>query len=223
MLPGRLRLVLSPNPALLGLPLTSTIIHHSSRRIRSAQFCRSVNWQDTRSISNQLAGSKNTKMPEFRLKDVSSLEMQNGDKVEAQVEGVEGGKVLLVKTGDKVHAMNANCTHYGAPLKNGILTKNGRLTCPWHGGECKQEKQGQKVGGVREIYLLINPFQACFNVATGDIENAPAPDPLSKFDVTEKDGAVYITGQEASIKAGRRMPTVKCSSQGQEKVVVVGG
>jgi hypothetical protein len=64
---------------------------------------------------------------------------------------------------------------------------------------------------------------ACFNIATGDIENAPAPDPLTKFDVMEKNGAVYIKGEETSIKNGRRQPNVKCSAQGQEKVVIVGG
>lgn len=74
-------------------------------------------------------------MAEYKLKDLSSLDLKNGDKVEAEVEGIEGGKVLLVKLDDKVHAMNANCTHYGAPLKNGILTPEGRLTCPWHGGQ----------------------------------------------------------------------------------------
>jgi Rieske Fe-S protein len=74
-------------------------------------------------------------MAEFKLKELSSLTLNNGDKVEAEVEGIEGGKVLLVKLDDKVHAMNANCTHYGAPLKMGVLTPDGRLTCPWHGGE----------------------------------------------------------------------------------------
>ena len=74
-------------------------------------------------------------MAEFKLKELSSLDLKNGDKVEAEVEGIEGGKVLLVKLDDKVHAMNANCTHYGAPLKNGVLAPDGRLTCPWHGGE----------------------------------------------------------------------------------------
>jgi nitrite reductase/ring-hydroxylating ferredoxin subunit len=77
-------------------------------------------------------------MAEFKLKDISSLDLKNGDKVEAGVEGIEGGKVLLVKLDGKVHAMNANCTHYGAPLKNGILTPEGRLTCPWHGGQSIQ-------------------------------------------------------------------------------------
>lgn len=75
---------------------------------------------------------------EYKLKDMSSLNLKNGDKVEAEVEGVEGGKVLLVKLSDKVHAMNAKCTHYGAPLKMGVLTPEGRLTCAWHGGQPTQ-------------------------------------------------------------------------------------
>ena len=77
-------------------------------------------------------------MAEFKLKDLTSLDLKNGDKVEAEVEGVDGGKVLLVKLDDEVHAMNAKCTHYGAPLKMGILTPEGRLTCPWHGGQLIQ-------------------------------------------------------------------------------------
>jgi nitrite reductase/ring-hydroxylating ferredoxin subunit len=73
---------------------------------------------------------------EFKLKGVSSpLKLKNFDKQEVEVEGVEGGKVLLLKVQDQIHATSANCTHYGAPLKNGVLTPEGRLTCPWHGGE----------------------------------------------------------------------------------------
>jgi nitrite reductase/ring-hydroxylating ferredoxin subunit len=75
------------------------------------------------------------RMAEFKLKELSSLDLKNGDKVEAEVEGIEGGKVLLIKLDDKVHALNANCTHYGAPLRTGVLAPDGRLTCPWHGGE----------------------------------------------------------------------------------------
>jgi nitrite reductase/ring-hydroxylating ferredoxin subunit len=71
---------------------------------------------------------------EFKLKDLSSLNLKDGDKVEAEVEGIEKGKVVLVKVKGEVHALNANCTHFGAPLKNGVLTEDGRLTCPWHGG-----------------------------------------------------------------------------------------
>jgi nitrite reductase/ring-hydroxylating ferredoxin subunit len=71
---------------------------------------------------------------EFKLKDVTSLNLKNGEKKEVEVEGVEGGKVLLLKVQDKVHATSANCTHFGAPLAKGVLTPEGRLTCPWHGG-----------------------------------------------------------------------------------------
>lgn len=73
-------------------------------------------------------------MPQFKLKGVSSLSLQPGDKQEVEVEGVEGGKVLLLNAGGKIQAMGPKCTHYGAPLAKGVLTKSGRLTCPWHGG-----------------------------------------------------------------------------------------
>lgn len=71
---------------------------------------------------------------EYQLKGLSSLDLKSGEKREVEVEGVENGKVLLVRVGDKTHAMSSNCTHYGAPLVKGILTPDGRLTCPWHGG-----------------------------------------------------------------------------------------
>ncbi|KAI1646269.1 uncharacterized protein F4817DRAFT_316997 [Daldinia loculata] len=139
-------------------------------------------------------------MPQFKLKDVSSLSLQPGDKQEVEVEGVEGGKVLLLNAAGKIQAMGPKCTHYGAPLVKGVLTKGGRLTCPWHG--------------------------ACFNGQTGDIENAPALDALPVFKVVEKDGAVYIEGEEATIKAARRKPNFKCGTSGgaqADRVVVVGG
>lgn len=134
---------------------------------------------------------------EYRLKDISSISLKNGEKQECEVEGIENGKVLLAKINDKVHAMSPNCTHYGAPLKLGVLTPDGRLTCAWHG--------------------------ACFNVGSGEIEDAPALDPLAKFEIFEKDGGVFIKGDEQTIKASRRQLHFKCKAQSNEKVVVVGG
>ncbi|KAF2470980.1 uncharacterized protein BDR25DRAFT_303551 [Lindgomyces ingoldianus] len=134
---------------------------------------------------------------EFKLKGITSLSLKNGDKQEVEVEGVEGGKVLLSKVQDQVFATSANCTHYGAPLKLGVLTGEGRLTCPWHG--------------------------ACFKVSTGDVEDAPALDPLATYEIVEKGGAVFVKGDEATIKANRRFLNLKCSSVSQEKVLVIGG
>ncbi|TKA62160.1 hypothetical protein B0A55_02876 [Friedmanniomyces simplex] len=133
---------------------------------------------------------------EFKLKGLTSLELKNGQKQEAEVEGIENGKVLLLKHDGEIHALNPNCTHYGAPLVKGVVTGDGRITCPWHG--------------------------ACFKISTGDVEDAPALDPLHKFAVVQKDGAVYIKGQEADIKAGRRTLNPKCQAKDSEKVVIVG-
>lgn len=71
---------------------------------------------------------------EYKLKGISSIDLQNGQKQEVEVEGIEEGKVLLAKVNGQVHALTPKCTHYGAPLAKGVLTADGRLTCPWHGG-----------------------------------------------------------------------------------------
>ncbi|KAF6789391.1 monodehydroascorbate reductase [Colletotrichum sojae] len=139
-------------------------------------------------------------MADFKLKSLTSLSIGPGEKQEVDVEGIEGAKVLLVNTGGHIQAVGPKCTHYGAPLVKGVLTSSGRLTCPWHG--------------------------ACFNAKTGDVEEAPALDALPVFKVTERDGGVYISGNEATIKAGRRKPNFKCNTSGGASdggVVVVGG
>ena len=64
---------------------------------------------------------------------------------------------------------------------------------------------------------------ACFKVASGDIEESPAPDPLTVYELLEKDGAVYIKGTEAGIKTNRRPHDFACSAAGEENIVVVGG
>ncbi|KAG8533764.1 uncharacterized protein KY384_001505 [Bacidia gigantensis] len=134
---------------------------------------------------------------EYKIKGLSGLDLKSGEKREVELEGIENGKVLLAKVGEKTTALSPNCTHYGAPLKFGVLTPDGRLTCAWHG--------------------------ACFNTSTGDVEDAPALDPLATFDIVEKNDGVYIKGDEQTIKVSRRQPNTRCSPQGQEKIVVVGG
>ena len=68
---------------------------------------------------------------------------------------------------------------------------------------------------------------ACFNVNSGDVEDAPALDPIAKFELTEKNGGVYIMGDEQTIKAKRRVAKFgglrACSSVAEESVIIVGG
>ena len=73
------------------------------------------------------------------------------------------------------------------------------------------------------LALILTALLACFNIATGDVEDAPALDPLSKYEIVQKDGAVYIKGEEATIKANRRVLNVRCSVKSSEKVLVIGG
>ncbi|KAI9710031.1 MAG: hypothetical protein M1828_002334 [Chrysothrix sp. TS-e1954] len=157
---------------------------------------------------------------EYKLKDLTGLNLQPGQMQEADVEGIEDGKVLLVHSLGKVHALSPKCTHYGAPLKNGVVTSEGRLTCPWHGGTSCAVKAAV-------IYKLelgqLTRLKACFNVASGDVEDAPALDPIANFDIVEKGGAVYIRGDEQTIKASRKTLDISCSANKQDKVVVIGG
>ncbi|KKA30441.1 hypothetical protein TD95_005443 [Thielaviopsis punctulata] len=136
---------------------------------------------------------------EYKLKNITALPQDAGDSLEAEVEGLDGAKVLLVHTGDSVQAIGPKCTHYGAPLIKGIVSKDGRITCPWHG--------------------------ACFSTKTGDIEDAPALDALPTFKVAERNGSVFITGEPAVLKSGRRKPHFSCPeiTSTDAGVVVVGG
>ncbi|EIN09781.1 hypothetical protein PUNSTDRAFT_51954 [Punctularia strigosozonata HHB-11173 SS5] len=111
------------------------------------------------------------------------------------------GKVLLSRLGDTVHATSAFCTHYGAPLAKGVLTADGRVVCPWHG--------------------------ACFNVCTGDIEDAPAPTALHSFKATIKDGKIHVSADPSKTKKENMSRPPKLLASGAETsenpVVIVGG
>jgi nitrite reductase/ring-hydroxylating ferredoxin subunit len=43
-----------------------------------------------------------------------------------------GTRVVLVRVGERVHAIGDTCSHQGGPLGGGKLSGT-RLACPWHG------------------------------------------------------------------------------------------
>ncbi|KAI0714432.1 hypothetical protein C8T65DRAFT_644304 [Cerioporus squamosus] len=129
-------------------------------------------------------------------------ELKDGEMKQVDFEGE--GKVLLSRLGDKIHATSAFCTHYGAPLAKGVLTADGRVVCPWHG--------------------------ACFNVCTGDIEDAPAPTALHSFKAEVVNGKIQVTADPSATlsKNKSRQPKLLATGSnvpvGQGKgVVIVGG
>ena len=151
------------------------------------------------------------------------------------------GKVLLSKIGDKVHATSAYCTHYGAPLAKGVLVADGRVVwcidlIPL--SVCALELTPRAAHGteVHTLRLTPNPthsqqpFPACFNVCTGDIEDAPAPAAIHSFKTTISDGKILVTADEERVAKANMSRTPKVASNvdaglssGAAGVVIVGG
>ncbi len=73
--------------------------------------------------------------------------------------------VLLARRGEHIFAIGAICTHYGAPLADGLLVGE-TVRCPWH--------------------------HACFSLRSGEALRAPALNPVSCWRVERRDGILYV-------------------------------
>jgi apoptosis-inducing factor 3 len=76
-----------------------------------------------------------------------------------------GQAVLVVRHEGKVFALGATCTHYGAPLVDGLLI-GGQLRCPWH--------------------------HARFDVRTGEAESPPALNALPCWRVEQQGSQLFV-------------------------------
>ncbi|HZD92366.1 MAG TPA: FAD-dependent oxidoreductase, partial [Pseudolabrys sp.] len=97
--------------------------------------------------------------------------------------------VLLVRHAGAVSAISPECTHYHGPLAEGLVV-GGTIRCPWH--------------------------HACFSLKTGEALAAPAIDPLTCWQVEERDGKLVVGAKK------KMSPPVKTGSP-SERVVIIGG
>jgi apoptosis-inducing factor 3 len=119
-----------------------------------------------------------------------------------------GEPVLLVHVEPNWFAVGGKCTHYGAPLDQGVLVSE-TIRCPWH--------------------------HACFELHNGAASRAPALIDLPSYDVAVESNIVRVTrkrdhGQaksESHRPRGSRAPE-RClfeehPTTGPESVVIIGG
>ena len=104
-------------------------------------------------------------------KELSGPDLTEGIELAQIVDGTmllghaHGEAVLLVRRDEEVYAIGTACTHYGAPLADGLLVDD-TIRCPWH--------------------------HACFSLRTGAVLRAPALDPIPRWRVEQRGGCVYV-------------------------------
>ena len=96
-----------------------------------------------------------------------------------------GEEVVLARRGDNVFAVGASCTHYGAPLADGLLVDD-TIRCPWH--------------------------HACFSLRSGEAVRAPALDPITCWRVEQVDGVAYVREKLGDPQSRSPSPGVPLSS-----------
>lgn len=113
-------------------------------------------------------------------------------------------KILLSRIQGKYYATSHLCPHYRARLVTGVLSPEGRVTCPWHA--------------------------ACFDVRTGDIEEAPALSPLKTFEIlVEEEGKIYVLANKEQLMAPEPKACSHLISEhpfkpdNNQKIIIIGG
>ena len=81
-----------------------------------------------------------------------------------------GEQVILVRRGAEVFAVGAFCTHYGAPLADGLIVDD-TVRCPWH--------------------------HASFSLRSGEAVRAPALSSISCWHVEQRDGNVRVGARKS--------------------------
>lgn len=87
--------------------------------------------------------------------------------------------VLLARVDGRLHAVSGSCTHYGAPLGEGLRVGN-EIRCPWH--------------------------HACFSLCDGHAIKAPAFAPLAKWKVEIEGERVFVREEETAPAAAPAAP-----------------
>ena len=120
------------------------------------------------------------------------------DLLPGQMRKVKAGEteVLICNVEGTITALHPKCSHYGAPLEEGVL--NGfRIVCPWH--------------------------HACFDARSGRHIEAPGCDALKTYPVEIRDGDVWVLIDEAIDSKFQHNPMVNGGRTAERPAVIIGG
>lgn len=123
-------------------------------------------------------------------KGVALADLADGGKL---VGHAAGEPILLVRRGQEVFAVGAQCTHYNGPLVDGLVVGD-TVRCPWH--------------------------HACFDLRNGEALRAPALSPIACWSVEQRDGKIFVGEKLAQPKPA---PLAKPAGTAPDRVVIVGG
>ncbi len=105
------------------------------------------------------------------------VELKDVPEGGALVGHAHGEAVMLTRRGAEVFAVANSCTHYGAPLSDGLVTAD-TVRCPWH--------------------------HASFSLRTGEALRAPAFQAIACFEVERTGNRVVVRGKrETSVKPSK--------------------
>jgi NADPH-dependent 2,4-dienoyl-CoA reductase/sulfur reductase-like enzyme/nitrite reductase/ring-hydroxylating ferredoxin subunit len=107
----------------------------------------------------------------------------------------DGQAVLIARQGNELFAIGGQCTHYGAPLADGLVVGT-TVRCPWH--------------------------HACFDLRTGEAVKAPALNPVSKWEIIRDGNTVKVAKEipapDGATPIGQRKPIMDAP----ESIVIIG-
>ncbi len=120
-------------------------------------------------------------------------DLKNGEMKSFKID--DEHNALLCRINDEFFAVGASCTHYGAPLEEGVL-KGDTIICPWH--------------------------HACFNAKNGDLLEPPAMDALPVFELKIDGESIQINVPD-EIESSRLPGMVKKDSSTDNRTFVILG
>ena len=107
----------------------------------------------------------------------------------------DGKPVLIARIANEVFATGGHCTHYGAPLAEGLMVGD-TVRCPWH--------------------------HACFSLRTGEAISAPALNPIAMWETERIGDTIKVLRELAAPDGATARSTPKPNPAQPASILIIG-